>query len=72
MVYVWASEVFSGVPEITPVVVLKLSPAGRIPEIEYVGVPLNSAGLRTAVGVMAVPATPEMVCVAGEMLKAAH
>jgi hypothetical protein len=39
---------------------------------EYVGVPLNSAGVKAVVGVMAVPGTPAMVCDAGEMVKGTH
>jgi hypothetical protein len=72
MVNVWAAIAFSGVPEITPVVVFKVSPAGRVPVTEYVGVPLNSAGVKAVVGVIAVPGKPEMVCVAGEMVKGTH
>ena len=46
MVYVWAAIGFTGVPEITPVVVSNVSPSGRSPVTEYVGVPLNSAGAK--------------------------
>jgi hypothetical protein len=72
MVYVSSSISFCGVPEITPVVELKLSPSGRVPVSEYVGVPLNSAGVNAVVGVIAVPGTPETVCVPGEMVKGTH
>lgn len=72
MVKVWDADSLTGVPEITPVVESKLRPSGRVPVSEYVGVPLNSAGVNAVVGVIAVPGTPEMVCVAGEMVRAAH
>ena len=55
IVYVSAAISFCGVPEITPVVVSRLSPWGRSSEIEYVGVPPNPAGVKGAVGVIAVP-----------------
>ena len=55
MVYVRASISFSGVPEITPVVVSRLSPWGRSSEMEYVGVPPSPEGVKGAVGVIGVP-----------------
>jgi hypothetical protein len=61
MVNVCAAIASSGVPEITPVVVFKVSPSGRVPVTEYVGVPLNSAGVNAVVGVIGVPGTPETV-----------
>jgi hypothetical protein len=44
-----------GVPEITPFAVSNVSPAGRVPEIEYVAVDPTSAESDVAIGVIATP-----------------
>jgi hypothetical protein len=60
-----------GVPDTTPVVVLKLKPAGRAGTIENDFVRVNSASVYAVVAVIAVPTVAVTVCVAGEMLGAA-
>jgi len=64
----WAAV---GVPDTTPVVVLKVRPAGKAGTIENDFVRVNSASVYAVVAVIAVPTVAVTVCVAGEMLGAA-
>ena len=73
IVYVAAPLTAVGVPEMTPVLALSESPAGRAGATVYVGVSKPVAVI-AVVGVIARPVVPDTVCVAGvseatEMLK---
>jgi hypothetical protein len=67
-VLAWAAV---GVPDTTPVVALKLKPAGSDGTMENDFVRVNSASVYAVVAVIAVPTVAVTVWVAGEMLGAA-
>jgi len=56
-----------GVPEITPVVLSRLRPAGRVPEVTAkVILPTNPLCVRELLALMGVPVGPVIVCVDGD------
>lgn len=60
-----ALSVDRGVPDTTPVVVLRASPVGRAGVIENVLLPGTSVTVKAVVGVIAAPAVAFTVCVDG-------
>jgi len=59
---------FVGVPEMTPVNVFKVNPAGKAGEMEYETVPSKLAATNGALGVIAVPTLAAIHCVDGVMV----